>query len=155
MKTRLVFAYIFLISWMIIIFLFSSQSGNLSGDTSNKIVRNIVVFISKVENKNYSEEKIEELVEKYNVPIRKLGHFTEYLILGILVMNLLINYNINLKWFIISSILICVFYAFTDEFHQLFINDRSGNLIDVSIDSFGSIFGIMLYYILNKNKIRT
>ena len=44
----------------------------------------------------------------------------------------------------IVSLLICVIYALSDEIHQLFIIGRSGNIIDVLIDSLGSIIGIFI-----------
>ena len=37
-------------------------------------------------------------------------------------------------------------YAITDELHQLFINGRSGNFIDVLIDSVGGAIGIAVVY---------
>ena len=59
------------------------------------------------------------------MPIRKLAHFTEYLIL-------------------------CILYAFTDEYHQTFINGRTGQILDVLIDSSGSLLGSGIYYLGSK-----
>ena len=36
-----------------------------------------------------------------------------------------------------------VLYACSDEFHQLFVPGRSGQFIDVCIDSSGALFGIL------------
>ena len=51
---------------------------------------------------------------------------------------------------IIYSFIIALFYAFSDEFHQLFVRGRHCSLWDVAIDSIGIlIFSIACYY---KNK---
>jgi len=90
--------------------------------------------------------------------IRKSAHFTEYAILGVLVINLFHQYKKitlkNLNYIMLfSSIVICFFYAMTDEFHQLFVAGRSGQFIDVCIDTCGSIVGIV-FYILLKNFLK-
>ncbi len=42
---------------------------------------------------------------------------------------------------------ICIFYAATDEFHQLFVSGRSGQLRDVCIDAAGAVIGICIYFL--------
>ena len=125
-----------LILWMILIFVFSSFNGN----TSNSQSGSIVTFLSNTLNINN--------MELLSLVIRKLAHFTEYLILGILAINCLKDYNLKNDVFL--SILFCIFYACTDEFHQLFISGRNGNIIDVLIDSFGSTLGCLCYFLLKK-----
>lgn len=39
-------------------------------------------------------------------------------------------------------------FAGLDEFHQSFIQERSGNLVDVGIDSFGGALGIGISYLM-------
>ena len=126
---------ILLIIWMLIIFVMSSFNGESSANQSNFIVK-IISEIFSISNINY-----------LSFIIRKLAHFTEYFILGILVIN---NFKKINKKIIFGSIIFCMLYAFTDEFHQLFVNGRSGQIIDVLIDSFGSMCGIY-GYLLFKN----
>lgn len=128
---------ILLIIWMIIIFIMSSFNGESSGNQSNFIV-NIISQIFSISNINY-----------LSFIIRKLAHFTEYFILGILVIN---NFKKINKKIIFGSIIFCMLYAFTDEFHQLFVSGRSGQIIDVLIDSFGSMCGIYGYLLFKKYK---
>ncbi len=128
---------ILLIIWMIIIFIMSSFNGESSGNQSNFIV-NIISQIFNISNINY-----------LSFIIRKLAHFTEYFILGILVIN---NFNKIDKKIIFGSITFCMLYAFTDEFHQLFVSGRSGQVTDVLIDSIGAICGIYGYLLLKKYK---
>ena len=50
----------------------------------------------------------------------------------------------------INSIILCIIYALTDEIHQMFISDRSGEFRDILIDSIASILGILSIYKLKR-----
>ncbi|MFP5109854.1 VanZ family protein [Neobacillus sp. C211] len=45
---------------------------------------------------------------------------------------------------------ICVLFAVSDEFHQLFVAGRGAQVKDVFIDSAGAIVGIVIYGIVNR-----
>ena len=60
--------------------------------------------------------------------------------------NLFIENN-NIKDFKktgILSFLFSVIYALSDEFHQTFVPGRDGNIVDVLIDSSGSLVGVLI-----------
>ena len=84
--------------------------------------------------------------------IRKMAHITEYLILGILLFNVLKDYNIINTKLVIITIIFCFTYAISDEVHQLFIQSRSGKFSDVLIDTIGSSIGSFIYYLIMKKK---
>lgn len=130
------FSLILLIIWMILIFVMSSFNADISSNQSGIIVS----FISKIFNINN--------IELLSLIIRKMAHFLEYFILGILMLNVIINYNKKIYLSYIFSIL----YACLDEVHQLFVNGRSGQITDVLIDSTGIILGILLYRIIRYKK---
>ena len=130
---------ILVILWMIVIFSFSNQKANDSSKLSDGLILRTVRIIEKITNKEYSDE---EILEKFVRPVRKLAHFTIYLILGVLVYLYIKEFNISNKFII--SLLICILYAISDEIHQLFIVGRSGKIIDVLIDSLGSLTGIFI-----------
>ena len=134
MKNKI--SIILVILWMILIFIMSSFDANNSSNQSNFIV-DIVVNIFKIDN-----------IELLSLIIRKLAHFTEYFILGILVINMFNKNNISNKYLI--SIILCIIYACTDEIHQFFVPGRSCQVTDVIIDSMGSIMGVYLYKLINK-----
>ena len=113
----------------------SSFDATESANQSNFIVK-IINNIFKIEN-----------IELLSFIIRKLAHFTEYLILGFLTINMLNKNDISKKYLL--SILICIIYATSDEIHQLFVPGRACQLIDILIDSIGSIIGIYLYKLIN------
>ena len=139
----------FLVLWMALIFSFSNQKDVDSSKVSDGFIDRTVVKIYKIFNENITKEKENEIIEKYTYPIRKLAHYTLYFILGILSFLVVKDYSINKK-LIIYSLLICFLYACSDEFHQLFIIGRSSRVLDVMIDTFGSLCGISIFYIFNK-----
>ncbi len=122
---------ILLIIWMITIFCFSNQKGETSGNTSGRVIKAIL----KIFNKEISEEQ----VQKLQLPIRKLAHFTIYAIGGMLAIMLLNQYDIPIIQKILYSQLIISAYAALDEFHQSFIPGRTASVWDVLIDSCRSI----------------
>ena len=130
---------ILVILWMIVIFSFSNQKANDSSKLSDGLILRTVRIIEKITNKEYSDE---EILEKFVRPVRKLAHFTIYLILGVLVYLYIKEFNISNKFII--SLLICILYAISDEIHKLFIVGRSGKILDVLIDSLGSLTGIFI-----------
>lgn len=89
-----------------------------------------------------------------NLFLRKLGHFSEYAILGFFAFAYFSNIfqigreKIQLETSFFISFLFCFSYAVTDEFHQTFVIGRDGNFMDVLIDSGGVLFGIIISIIL-------
>jgi len=60
----------------------------------------------------------------------------------------MIYYNLNKKTYL--SILICTIYAISDEIHQIFVPERNCHIIDILIDSIGSMTGIYIMYLIFK-----
>ena len=123
---------------MAIIFTMSSFNSIESANQSNYKV-NIISSVLNINN-----------IELLNLIIRKLAHYIEYLILGILVINMFIKNNIPKSYLI--SIIFCVIYAISDEIHQFLIPGRACQIKDILIDSIGSITGIYLYKLISKRK---
>jgi VanZ family protein len=92
--------------------------------------------------------------------MRKSAHFIAYLILGCLVSHAMRHEASTASaWKQRGvSLLLCVAYAISDEFHQLFVPGRGPLLKDILIDGSGAVLGIMLYvgarrlWLLRKNK---
>ena len=140
-----VISIILVITWMGIIFCFSNQNANDSTKVSDGFITTVINFFVDYD---LSIDEKELLLEKCSFIVRKLAHFTLYFILGILILNLLYQYNFKNK--VLIGIVICIIYSCSDEFHQLFIPGRSGELRDVFIDSMGSIVGIFFYKFVKK-----
>ncbi len=134
MNKRKILSWVLFLGWLLMIFFFSSQNGEESGNLSN----GILLFIEKVTHVPLTNE-IASFI------IRKCAHFTEYMVLGILTIQLYSEYYpVNKKYFFLA-LLFCTVYAISDEIHQLFIENRAGNIYDVTIDSLGSMFGMVLF----------
>lgn len=136
--------------WMLTVFMFSSQNGEQSQNTSGKVTQLIVEIITH--NQNITESKKLELIENTDYYIRKLAHYSIYALGGILIYNYINTYNTSDKKVILISILIGGIYAISDESHQHFTSGRCASVLDVLIDSFGIITGIILINIIKKAK---
>ena len=76
---------------------------------------------------------------------RFFAYIIDILVLTIIFMTLYKSGKLNKICIIcIISLIICIVYAITDEVHQLFVFERSGEVRDVLIDSAGSLLGILL-----------
>ena len=131
---RLVLAWTLLILWMLFIFIMSSFNGVMSSNQSGSIA----VLI-------YNLFDISD-TEKVSFIVRKCAHVSEFFILGILVINLVSKYNV--KHIYLISFIICVLYASSDEFHQLFVPGRSGQVTDIFIDMIGVVLGLLLVFLI-------
>lgn len=146
-KNKKLFHSILVIIWMLVIFNFSSQNGPKSTKTSDVVTSMVVNVTTSVTNKDIPREEVKKKVEDSTFLVRKTAHFTEYLILGILVLQLLSDYTKINKRMLIVSLIICYLYAVSDEVHQIFIPDRTAKVLDTFIDGAGSLVGITIYSI--------
>lgn len=125
--------------WIAIFYTLNQHSGGQIGDISATITNHLrhilqTVFPSLTHDANTS----------YHL-IRKSAHFFEYMLLGILILHAL---RYRLLSGAVIAVFISAFYAMTDEFHQLFVPGRGGEIRDVMIDSLGALTGVVIYLIL-------
>ena len=131
-----------LLSTFFIIFGFSSQDGEKSGNISKKITEEIITRIPQIQEKEQNErEAITLRIEKV---IRKIAHFSIYTAVGLLLMALISTFEMKEKNRIIISLIIGIIYASSDEIHQSFVPERSPMITDVMIDTMGVMLGILL-----------
>lgn len=88
--------------------------------------------------------------------VRKTAHATEYGILALFWFNSLLGKDSRIVKMGIITVIICAVYAASDEFHQLFIEGRSGKIGDVLIDSLGALIitlvCMLVCYLYRKRK---
>lgn len=112
---------VLIIVWMVVVFIFSHQTGEGSSGLSSKIAN--MLFNN------------EQIAEKMEVFIRKGAHMAEYAVGAMLFYGYCLTYpNMQPKKRIIFAEMCTVLYAITDEVHQLFIPGRNGSIFDVLID---------------------
>ena len=138
---------------MSFIFCLSNQPAVDSTELSDGFISNTIGNVYKLFNRNISSEELNEIKIKYTHPVRKMAHFTIYMILGILVTLLVREYNVSFYKCLIISLLVCLLYSISDEIHQLFVLGRSGEVRDVLIDTSGSFIGIYIFNKLFKKKV--
>ncbi len=128
----------------------SSMDTNESNDKSKKTINEIIEKSVETTNnwgitdKHPSNSKIEQIIEKLNKPLRKVAHASEYLILTILLIVALMNSGVKGKTVFIIALIICFLYACTDEYHQTFVNDRTGQFTDTLIDTLGGFMACLV-----------
>lgn len=104
---------------MLTIFWFSNQDANVS-DTQSGFFAMLLPFLPVW-------------------VIRKIAHMTLYAILAFCAACSQIKPSFK------KVLLFCACYACTDEFHQLFIPGRSGEIRDACIDCLGACIGFLLF----------
>lgn len=134
---------------MACIFYLSSQPATDSRALSNKVLEVLRSCFHRA-------ASLAPFIQKLNVGypvvrIRKVAHFTIYLVLG------LVSYLVlPRKWPIwrrlTCVIALCFVYAITDEIHQHFVAGRNPEVRDVLIDTLGSSVGMSIGCVVRRFK---
>jgi hypothetical protein len=77
----------------------------------------------------------------------KAGHAIGYFFLGLTV---LFGLRLASRWSPARAVGLCLLYAISDEFHQLFVTGRSAALNDVLIDILAALIGVICLIALSK-----
>lgn len=133
--------------WMATVFSFSNQVADTSTNTSGNTIRLIINIFPNI--RNLEEDDKEKIVSNLQPIARKLAHFSIYTLGGILIYIFINTYDIVNKRKMIYSFIIGGVYAITDELHQLFVPERSGEIRDVLIDSSGIL---IITFLINLRK---
>lgn len=142
------------ILWVLVLYLsvqifsFSGANGQSSDQTSQSITRIVMQVVKSVYPISYENEPV--LFEFLHTLIRKTAHFLEYMALAILTSMLCRSYHLRKKTAFLICLSYTVLFAATDEFHQLFVDGRSGSVKDIVLDSFGALTGILIYDCVDK-----
>ena len=139
--------YIVLIIVVLIsIYYLSSMNNKETNSLSKGIIMKGIDIVENITHKEYDKKVI---VNKLNYPIRKCAHFLLFLLLGLCIYLLLNSFNISNRFII--SIILCFVFACLDETHQMFSLGRSSSILDILIDSIGSIVGIVIISLSKNN----
>lgn len=128
---------------MYVIFNFSAQSGDISGNLSHQVSVKIVEIGNEVLHKDLDETGILEVADEIEYYVRKAAHMTEYFFLAVAVSFPLYVYGLRGFPLMLVAGIICVGFACGDEYHQSFVDGRGPSIKDVGIDSIGVFFGII------------
>lgn len=128
----------------ILIFSFSDQDGDQSGSLSYYISEKCVEILNSLSGRHWTEVMMQGMAEYFEHPIRKLAHFSEYAVMGVLVYSLWVQWLSKGKRLYLLTVAWVFFSAAADEFHQLFVPGRYGSFMDVLLDTSGGTFGLLL-----------
>lgn len=143
-STRRLLSWAAVAAWMLVVFLFSAQTGKDSGDTSGRILR-LVLKLLYWNFDSFSLRRQEALMTLWGVIVRKGAHFTEFAVLGALLCNALHTYELSRKPRWLLPVGIGALYAVSDEIHQYFVPQRACRLLDMGIDTAGVLFGTAVF----------
>ncbi|MDE6713358.1 MAG: VanZ family protein [Lachnospiraceae bacterium] len=130
---------------ILVIFILSSQNGVASGDTSRELTMGLLRLMAG-ENA-YVTASNQSAMEALDALIRMIAHIGEYAFL-----SLMIGFAVTVNGFRgkIRMFYMCflgMIVAVADEFFQIFVPGRYGDLKDIAFDSVGIIATAVLSYI--------
>lgn len=143
MKKTIIFI---ILTLMMAGFIFYMSSQN-SGESTN-VSFGMVEYISSMVNFLFGFSPDFHWMKFAEKILRKSAHFILYTVFGIFVMCVLCGLKKPTVKVWIAAAAITAVYAATDEFHQIFVPGRSGELRDILIDTSGGILGSGIIFIV-------
>jgi len=129
MTKKRIILFVLVISWMILIFWFSSAGHEVSSGQSERVVQGV---------RHMTNISVPEMI------VRKAAHVFLYFVLGILLTLLVRTYHIRWCSVVLWAVGIACTYAATDETHQLLVGGRSGQVSDVLLDTAAACAGAVI-----------
>lgn len=130
--------------WMGLIFWFSAQVGTTSQGMSNHILE-LLDSLFPAHSMQGSR-----VLETVSFLVRKAAHMIEYAVLAIFFVLYL--KETEKRNYILMAFIGVFLYACSDEFHQVFVQGRSGQWRDVGIDMLGGSIALLVYQIYQKKR---
>lgn len=149
MRNKKIIFTIMTLLWVAVIFSFSLQPGEVSGDISGSFLRKVIEWFAPRVFEQL-ETMSQEQLEFWHMILRKCAHFTEFAVLGVLSSLTLLQTKVLCRG--LSAMAFCLAIATMDETLQLFVDGRAGSVFDVMIDGVGALVGIgVVFYRLAKS----
>ena len=123
----------------------SGESGAMSAAVTQFFIQLFVPDFSQMD-----AESQKALMDSLHHAVRKLAHFSEYAVLGMLAVNLArrirdLHGAPSPRVCALAAWACSTLYAVTDEIHQIFVPGRACLATDVLIDSAGVATGILIF----------
>ena len=134
------------ILWMVLIFCMSAQDSSESSSLSSALLEKLLSLLTPHwERLTANQQRLR--LERVHTLFRKLGHFSEYAVLGGLLTAVFRIGHTERQSFPYYRVwlppLAALCYAASDELHQRFVPGRSCELRDVLIDLSGALLGTL------------
>lgn len=126
-----------LLLWMVLIWFASTRQ--FSALNTSQILRPVILWIFP----NFSESQVAAI----HFVIRKVGHFSEYAVMGMLAARAFSSSAkafLQQHWWLVSSTTLLA-YALLDELHQSFVPQRTASIYDSAIDVMGGLTALFVF----------
>ena len=124
-----------------------ASSSEFSALNTSQVIRPLILWIFP----NLSEERVAVI----HFLTRKVAHFSEYAVLGLLSARAFAssaNDSMQRHWFQVALLLI-VAYALLDEFHQSFVPSRTASIYDSAIDVAGGLTALLVFRVWHNRRL--
>lgn len=139
--------------WCFTIFNFSAMTSQDSNSKSTGLTEKLISKVLDATNEagitdsHPDDAKLSKAAKLINAPIRKVAHATVYFVLALILLAASRVIFGSKKYLLACALtlLFCFIFAMTDEYHQTFVDGRTGQFSDVLIDTAGACVGILLF----------
>ena len=147
--TAVLIVLLFLI--YVMIFNFSAEDATASSGVCQKVTRWLLQIYYKLQGNTGGLSVVIPAgeVDEAEAVIRKLAHFTEYMLVGLLSLWIWLLWKakrLRCSAFVLAQLVIS---ASLDEFHQYFVPGRYASIRDVLIDTAGGLTGMLLVLLIS------
>ncbi|HKY26523.1 MAG TPA: VanZ family protein [Pyrinomonadaceae bacterium] len=124
-----------------------ASTGGFSADNTSRIIRPLLLWLFP----NLTEPNI----QLAHLIVRKLAHLTEYAILGWLAARAFVTSSLEFlrRYWFLAGLVLVVFQAAMDEYHQSFLATRTGSPYDSLIDIVGGLLALLLFAYLQRRSL--
>ena len=129
--------------WMVLIFRFSAETGIESHEISDQVTLLFCKVVHRFTGRDLVMSLTAHQYAVLELCFRKMAHMGIYCMLSFSTMLVLFTFPLGMVFRMLASLIFCVVYACSDEFHQLLVEGRSPRALDVMIDSAGAVTGII------------
>ena len=143
-------AFLPAVIWMCVIYALSDKPAAKSSVQSESLALRLVRIATRFSSMTEVErERLSLILEPY---IRDIAHMVEYAVLFILLYMAVRLFVSGRYTVILSCLAVCFIYACTDEIHQYFVPGRAFELIDIGLDTLGSVIVAAVLLIILKHQ---
>lgn len=129
-------AWAAVVAWMALIFFLSHQPASQSGALSRMLAQNLLSLIGQGGNS--------ALIDGFNGLLRIFAHGSLFFVLALLAGTAFRLVHVTDLANAAVTLVFCLLYAATDEWHQSVVPGRASELIDFFVDGAGALLAIIL-----------
>ena len=131
--------------WAVVIFAMSTDS--FSADHTRSIFEHILYWIDP----SMTAAQV-DLIHHF---IRKIAHFSEYFVFGLLLYRGIRGARAGWRWsWGVAALFLAAAYSALDEIHQAFVASRHASPYDSLIDSTGAFFAMLFLWLWFRSRNR-